>query len=68
MNFIIYKITNLINGKVYIGKHETKNINDNYFGSGKLIRRAIKKYGISNFKKEILFQFSSREEMNAKEK
>lgn len=68
MNFIIYKITNLINGKIYIGKHETKNINDNYFGSGKLIRRAIRKYGISNFKKEILFKFSSREEMNAKEK
>lgn len=67
MNYTIYKITNLINGKFYIGKHQTKNINDSYFGSGKAIKNAIEKYGKENFKKEILFNFSSEKEMNQKE-
>lgn len=49
----IYKITNLINGKVYIGKHKYSNINDGYFGSGKILKYAIEKYGKDNFIKEI---------------
>jgi len=49
---IIYKTTNLINGKIYIG--QDSNNNENYFGSGKILKRAIKKYGKENFKKEIL--------------
>lgn len=66
--FLIYKITNLTNNKIYIGKHITENKNDDYFGSGKLIKKAIKKYGIENFKKEILLECSSKEEMDQKEK
>lgn len=66
--FLIYKITNLTNNKVYIGKHITYDKNDDYFGSGKLIRRAVEKHGIQNFKKEILFECSNEEEMNQKEK
>lgn len=65
--YLIYKTTNLVNGKIYIGKHETDNLNDGYLGSGKLLKRAIEKYGEENFKREILFECSTREEMNAKE-
>ena len=68
MYYTIYKITNRINGKYYIGKHQTKNLNDNYFGSGKLIQAAIKKYGIDNFTKDILFIFDNEDDMNKKEK
>lgn len=65
--YLVYKTTNLVNGKIYIGKHETNNIDDGYLGSGKLLKRAIEKYGEENFKREILFECSTREEMNAKE-
>jgi group I intron endonuclease len=67
MFYTIYKITNKINGKIYIGKHQTKDLNDDYMGSGKLILAAIKKYGIENFEKEILFKFNNEADMNTKE-
>ena len=67
MNYTIYKTTNLINNKIYIGQHQTDNLNDNYLGSGTLLLFAIKKYGKENFKKEILFNFDNFKEMNNKE-
>lgn len=62
---IIYKITNLINNKFYIGQ----DIKDNpkYFDSGKIIIKAIKKYGKENFKKEILEVCTDEKHMDERE-
>lgn len=67
---VVYITTNLINGKQYIGDHSVNdNIHDKYYGSGILIKAALKKYGKKNFRKEILEQFNSKEEaFNAQEK
>lgn len=67
-HYLIYQTTNLVNGKIYIGKHKTTNIEDEYFGSGKLIHEAINKYGLENFVKTILFELQNEEEMNLLEK
>jgi hypothetical protein len=46
MKHYVYKIINIINGKIYIGKHSSTDINrDSYLGSGIAIAKAIKKYG-----------------------
>lgn len=68
MYYLIYKITNNIDGKIYIGKHKTNDKNDDYMGSGTYLRRAQEKYGLDNFTKEILFECSSEYEMNNKER
>jgi hypothetical protein len=62
MYHLVYKITNLITGRYYIGKHSTRNIDDNYFGSCKPLNEDIGFYGKENFQKEILFQADSEEE------
>lgn len=67
MFYTIYKITNLLNGKIYIGKHQTTDLNDGYMGSGRLLKLAKDKHKVENFKKEILFQFNNEAEMNSKE-
>ncbi len=62
---IIYKTTNLINNKIYIGQ-SYKN-DPEYLGSGLLIIKAINKYGKENFKKEILEECEKREYLNDRE-
>jgi hypothetical protein len=63
MHYLIYKTTNLLNGMYYVGCHQTNNLNDGYLGSGKHLKRAIKKYNYTNFKFEILHSVLTKEEM-----
>lgn len=63
---IVYKTTNLITGKFYIGK-DCKN-RKSYLGSGKILKNAIRKYGKENFKKEILEICYSKEKLSEREK
>lgn len=57
---IIYKTTNLINGKIYVGIH-TKG-SESYLGSGVYLRRAIARCGSNNFHRETIATFSSHRE------
>jgi len=64
----IYKTTNLLSGKYYIGMHSTDDLNDGYMGSGRRLRFSINKHGKENHKVEILEFVSSRAELIAREK
>lgn len=63
MFYTVYKVTNLINDKIYVGLHVTKNLDDEYLGSGTQIQAAIKKYGRENFKREYIKICETPEEM-----
>ena len=65
MSMIIYKTTNLVNGKIYVGKDAYNR--STYLGSGLVLRRAIAKYGKENFKKEILERCQSLNELSQRE-
>ena len=60
-NFV-YKTTNLVNGKIYVGVHTTDKLNDGYIGSGRALLKAIEKYGKSNFKREIIEMCESEDQ------
>lgn len=67
--FIVYKTTNIINGKIYIGIHKQKSEEfDGYLGSGMLLNNAIDKYGAENFHRETLFTFSDLQSARQKER
>jgi len=68
MFYYLYEVKNKINGKIYVGVHKTDDMNDGYMGSGKVIKRAIEKYGIDNFEKTILETFDCEEKMFLREK
>ena len=61
----IYKTTNMINNKIYIGqssKAYDKSLS--YLGSGKILKDSVKKYGEHSFKKELIEECSSMQELN----
>ena len=67
--YIIYKTTNLLNDKFYIGLHKTNSAEfDGYYGSGTLLKQAIKKYGKENFKRETLYSFDTLDAARQKER
>lgn len=68
---VIYKVTNNLNGKVYIGQKRLSRenfIKSRYFGSGKYIKLSIKKYGLDNFSREVLDECDSQDKLDEKEK
>jgi len=65
--FIIYKTENCLNGRFYIGAHETVNMDDGYLGSGRRLKAEIRKYGRENFKRVVLEVLSSRNDMLRRE-
>lgn len=67
-HYLVYKTTCLINGKIYIGQHQTYDLNDGYLGSGVKLIEDINRLGRQNFNREILFDFDNFKEMDDKEK
>jgi len=65
-NFI-YKTTNLLNSKYYIGMHSTDDLEDGYMGSGKRLWYSRKKYGDENHSIEILEYCNDRKELRKRE-
>ena len=63
----VYKTTNLINNKIYIGVHKKQFFDKYYLGSGKMLRRAIRKYGRKNFKCEVLEWCSNKATLFSRE-
>lgn len=62
-HYLVYQITNKLNGKFYIGCHKTKCVDDGYMGSGMAIKNAIRRHGLENFTKTILKEFKSSKAM-----
>jgi len=68
MYYIVYETTNTINNKKYRGAHVTQVLDDGYLGSGVVLKHAIKKYGKENFKRTVLCECNSIDEIIEMEK
>lgn len=63
----VYKTTNLLNNKIYVGQHRANKFDESYYGSGKTLLKSIAKNGLTNFKVEILEWCYSKEQLNDRE-
>jgi len=63
----IYKTTNILSGRYYIGMHSTDNLDDGYLGSGTYLKRSLNKHGKENHQLEILEFCKTREELKSRE-
>lgn len=68
MKHFLYKTTNKLNQRFYIGMHSTNNQDDGYLGSGKRIKAEIGKYGKENFEKVILEELPTRQALEDRER
>ena len=66
--YTVYKITNTLNEKTYVGVHKTEYPHDSYMGSGLAIKAAIKKYGRDKFTKTIMMLTADKQEAYQYEK
>lgn len=64
----IYKVTNKINQKVYIGKKVGNSFDKNYWGTGIKLRNAIKEFGLDNFEKEVIEWCSTKDVLKERER
>lgn len=63
----VYITTNLVNGRRYVGKRTSSTLEDDYLGSGTLLKRAIRKHGKQNFRRDIVYIAETSEELNTAE-
>lgn len=64
----IYKTTNILTQKYYIGLHSSDSLNDTYLGSGRNLRYSINKYGAENHVRKILEFCNTRQELINRER
>lgn len=64
MSYIVYRTENVVNNKFYYGVHKTEDNTkfDGYLGSGKLLNKAINKYGEENFIRRTIMEFDNKED------
>lgn len=64
----IYKITNKINKKIYIGKKVGAEFDESYWGSGTKLRKALTEFGKENFDREIIEWCSNKDILKERER
>lgn len=64
----IYKITNTITNKIYIGQRKSQELDESYWGSGRLIKQSIKKYGLDAHNRELIEFCETIDILNEREK
>jgi hypothetical protein len=63
MFYFLYKTTHISSAKIYIGVHCTDDLDDDYLGSGKHLKAAIRKHGAQSFMREIIEYFDDEVSM-----